>query len=284
MMQLNEGFALFAKAEFLNPTGSIKDRAAYFMVKDALNRGILRRGADIVEPTSGNTGIGLAFVSKMFGISVHLVMPDFISKEKQKLLKMLGAEVILTDGSRGMAGAFERSEKISKEKGYVFLNQFENPANALAHEITTAPEILKDVNYEVDAFVAGVGTGGTLTGIARVLKKFNPQIKVFAVEPAESAVLSGGASGFHTIEGIGAGFIPKLLDRSLIDGIIRVSSEDAWRESKRLLKKEGVFVGPSGGANVCAARRVHSQFGFERIVTVLPDRGERYIEEFIAGN
>ncbi len=283
-MQLDEGFALFAKAEFLNPTGSIKDRAAYFMVKDALNRGILKRGADIVEPTSGNTGIGLAFVSKVFGVGVYLVMPDFISREKQKLLKMLGAEVILTDGSRGMAGAFKQAKKISEEKGYVFLNQFENPANALAHELTTAPEILSEVNYHLDAFVAGVGTGGTLTGIARVLKKFNPQIKVFAVEPAESAVLSGGTSGFHTIEGIGAGFIPKLLDRSLVDGVIRVSSKDAWRESKRLLKKEGVFVGPSSGANVCAARRVHSQFGFERIVTVLPDRGERYIEEFIAGN
>ncbi len=282
MMQLNESFPLFAKAEFLNPTGSIKDRAAYFMVKDALNRGILKKGADIVEPTSGNTGIGLAFVSKMFGISVHLVMPDFISKEKQKLLRMFGAEVILTDGKKGMRGAFEQAQKISEEKGYVLLNQFENPANALAHEITTAPEILKDVNYKVDAFVAGVGTGGTLTGIARVLKKFNPQIKVFAVEPDESAVISGDTSGFHTIEGIGAGFIPKLLDRSLVDGVIRVSSKDAWRESKRLLKKEGIFVGPSSGANVLAARKAHWQFGFERIVTVLPDRGERYINEFVA--
>ena len=280
-MQLNESFALFAKAEFLNPTGSIKDRAAYFMVKDALDKGILKRGADIVEPTSGNTGIGLAFVSKMFGINVHLVMPDFISREKQKLLKMFGAGVILTDGSKGMAGAFECAKEISEGKGYVFLNQFENPANALAHELTTAPEILNETHYKIGAFVAGVGTGGTLTGIARALKKFNSQIKVFAVEPDESAVLSGGTSGFHTIEGIGAGFVPKLLDKDLIDGTIRIASEDAWKEAKRLLKKEGIFVGPSSGANVLAARKVYKQFGFEHIVTVLPDRGERYIDKFI---
>jgi len=284
MVQLNENFSLFAKAEFLNPTGSIKDRAAYFMIKDALNKGVLKRGADIVEPTSGNTGIGLAFVSKMFGIGVHLVMPDFISKEKQKLLKMLGAEVILTNGDMGMAGAFECAKKMSQEKGYVFLNQFENPANALAHELTTGPEILNQLDYRINAFVAGVGTGGTLMGIAKVLKKFNPEIKIFAVEPAESAVLSGGAPGLHTIEGIGAGFVPALFNANLTDGVVRVSSIEAWAEAKRLLKKEGIFVGPSSGANVLAARKIYEKYGIERIATVLPDRGERYIDEFIASN
>jgi cysteine synthase A len=233
MMRLKADFDLLAKAEFLNPTGSIKDRAAFFMISDAMNKGVLKRNDTIVEPTSGNTGIGLAFVAKMFGINVVLIMPDFISKEKQSFLKMLGVHVILTDGDRGMKGAFDYANQTAINKGFTFLNQFENQSNILAHEITTAPEILKQSNFEIDAFVAGVGTGGTLTGIGRALKKFNPHIKVFAVEPEESAVLSGKRAGYHTIEGIGAGFIPKLLDRNIIDGVVIVSSKQAWHESKK---------------------------------------------------
>jgi cysteine synthase A len=281
MMRLKADFDLLAKAEFLNPTGSIKDRAAFFMISDAMNKGVLKRNDTIVEPTSGNTGIGLAFVAKMFGINVVLIMPDFISKEKQSFLKMLGVHVILTDGDRGMKGAFDYASQTAINKGFTFLNQFENQSNILAHEITTAPEILKQSNFEIDAFVAGVGTGGTLTGIGRALKKFNPHIKVSAVEPEESAVLSGKRAGYHTIEGIGAGFIPKLLDRNIIDGVVIVSSKQAWHESKKILNDEGVFVGPSSGANVLAVKKIHEQYGFKRIVTVLPDRGERYLSEFL---
>jgi len=277
-IQLKKDPGVFLKLDFLNPMGSVKDRIAFFMIRDALQKNLIKAGSTIVEPTSGNTGIGLAFVGRFYNLNVILTMPDSMSIERQKIMSALGAELFLTEKSKGMMGAIEKAEEFVRE-GALMLNQFSNPANALAHEMTTAPEILTEMRYKVDAFVAGVGTGGTITGVGRVLKKFDKNIKIVAVEPKQSAVLSGGKPHPHTIEGIGAGFVPELLDRSILDEIITVDQEDASEEARRLASEEGIFAGPSTGANVLAAKIISKRYNLKRVVTIAPDRGERYFSK-----
>lgn len=280
IVRLRQYDRIFVKLEFLNPAGSIKDRIAYFMVKDAFERKILREGDTIVEPTSGNTGIGLAFVGKYFKVKVLLTMPDSLSKERIALMKAYGAEVVLTDGVKGMNGAIQKAnELLEAGKAILMLNQFENPANPLAHELTTGPEILKQMNYEIDAFVAGVGTGGTITGVGKILKKLIKGVKIFAVEPAQSPVISQGKAGPHTIEGIGPGFIPRNLNLQIIDEVICIDQDEARMVARELAKTEGLFVGPSSGANILAAKKILEKYDYKRVVTVAPDRGERYLSE-----
>ncbi len=278
IIQLKKDPGVFLKLEFLNPMGSVKDRIAFFMIRDVLQKNLIKAGSTIVEPTSGNTGIGLAFVGRFYNLNVILTMPDSMSIERQKIMRALGAKLFLTEKSEGMKGAIEKANKLAEE-GVLMLDQFKNPANALAHEMTTAPEILKQMSYSLDAFVAGVGTGGTITGVGRVLKKFNKNIKVVAVEPVQSAVLSGGKPHHHIIEGIGAGFIPDLLDRSILDEIVTVDQEDAREEARRLASEEGIFAGLSTGANVLAAKIILKRYNLKRVVTIAPDRGERYFSE-----
>jgi len=280
IVELRQNKNIFLKLEFLNPGGSVKDRIAYFMVKDAIERNMLKEGDTIVEPTSGNTGISLAMVSKTFGIKVILTMPDSLSKERISLMEAYGALVILTEGAKRMDGAIEKAhELIETGKAKLMLQQFENPANPLAHELTTGPEILRQMNYDVDAFVAGVGTGGTITGVARIVKKFIRNIKIFAVEPSQSPVLSHGKPGSHTIEGIGAGFIPKVLDLKLIDDVICIDQDEARQAARELAREEGILAGPSSGANILGARLVSEKYNFKRVLTIAPDRGERYLSE-----
>lgn len=271
---------IVAKVEYFNPGGSVKDRVALSMITDAEEKGLLKPSALIIEPTSGNTGVGLAWVASVKGYRLILTMPETMSLERRNLLKALGAELVLTPGSEGMGGAIRKAQEIqAATPGSLILQQFENPANPLAHERTTAEEIWQDTDGKIDIFVASVGTGGTLTGTARGLKKKNPNIRIVAVEPAGSPVLSGGKAGPHKIQGIGAGFIPKILDTSLIDQIIPVTDEDAMCTSRELSATEGLLVGISSGAAAFAAREIAKDEANQgkRIVVLLPDTGERYL-------
>jgi len=270
---------IYCKLEFFNPLGSVKDRIALNMIEEAEKKNQIRPGATIIEPTSGNTGIGLACVSAVKGYNLILVMPETMSKERIKILKALGAEVLLSEGSKGMKGAIEKAEEIKKEKGYFQPGQFTNPANSEAHRKTTAREILKQVP-DIDAFVAGVGTGGTITGVGEILKKEikDKNILIVAVEPTKSPVLSGGKPGSHKIQGIGAGFIPEILNKKIIDEIVKVSDEDAYKTTRLLAREEGIFAGSSSGAAVWAAIQISKKLSKEKkIVVLLPDTGERYL-------
>lgn len=270
---------LCAKLEYFNPAGSAKDRIAKAMILDAFSKGKIDRDSVIIEPTSGNTGIGLAFVCGTFGMRTILTMPDTMSKERQDLLKAYGAEIVLTDGKLGMKGAIEKANELAASIPNSFIpGQFTNPVNPKAHFETTGPEIWKDTEEKVDIFVAGVGTGGTLSGTGKYLKKMNPNIKVVAVEPEKSPLLSGGTAAPHGLQGIGANFIPETLDKSIIDEVITVGDEEAYAQTKEL-SEEGILVGISSGAAVVAAKKLAQRPENEGklIVTLLPDNGERYI-------
>lgn len=271
---------LIAKVESFNPGGSVKDRAALSMIEDAEKKGLLSPGALIIEPTSGNTGVGLAWIATLKGYKVVLTMPETMSVERQKLLKALGAEIVLTPGAEGMAGAIRRAEQLrDKNPGSIIIGQFENPANPAAHTSTTAQEIWRDTYGTVDFFVAGVGTGGTLCGTAHGLKKRNPQIQAIAVEPAESPIISGGDAGPHKIQGIGANFIPQNYDASVVDEVITVKGDDAIATARILATREGIFAGISSGAALHAAISIaqRPENSGKTIVVLLPDTGERYL-------
>lgn len=271
---------ILAKLEFFNPAGSAKDRIAKAMLDDAEKRGILKKNSVIIEPTSGNTGIGLASVASSRGYRVIIVMPETMSVERRKLMKAYGAELVLTEGKKGMSGAIEKANELAAQIPDSFIpNQFENPANAAAHRNTTGPEIYEDTEGDVDIFVAGVGTGGTITGVGEYLKSKNPSVKIVAVEPLSSPVLSTGVAGAHKIQGIGAGFVPKVLNTKIYDEIITVSNEDAFSASQLVAKKEGVLVGISSGAAVFAALELarRPENTGKTIVTFLPDTGDRYL-------
>ena len=279
---------VLAKLESCNPGGSVKDRICLSMIEDAEARGLLKPGATVVEPTSGNTGIGLAMICAVKGYPIILTMPETMSAERIHILKGYGAQVVLTPAGEGMVGAVKRAEAIAKEIPGAFVpQQFTNPANPEVHRRTTAQEILRATEEDLDAFVAGVGTGGTITGVGEVLKKKQPRIKVVAVEPKGSPVLSGGAAGPHMIQGIGAGFVPQVLNRAVIDEIITVTEEHAYETSKRLAKEEGIFVGISSGAACWAALKVAKELGSGKTVAVVfPDTGERYfsLQPFFEGS
>ena len=271
---------LLAKVESFNPGGSMKDRAALSMIEDAEKKGLLSPGALIIEPTSGNTGVGLAWIASLKGYKVILTMPDTMSIERQKLLKALGAEIVLTPGNEGMAGAIRRAEQLrDKNPGSIIIGQFDNPANPAAHYSTTAQEIWRDTYGTVDIFVAGVGTGGTLCGTARGLKNRNPQIQAIAVEPAESPIISGGEASPHKIQGIGTNFIPKNFDSSVVDEVVTVKGDDAITTARLLAKREGILVGISSGAALHAAIMMaqRPENAGKTIVALLPDTGERYL-------
>lgn len=270
---------IYAKLEFFSPGGSIKDRIALAMIEDAEKKGLINSDTVIIEATSGNTGIGLALVCAVKGYKCIIVIPESMSVERRKILKIFGAEIVLTPKEEGIEGAIRKVEEIVKNTKNVFVpQQFKNPTNPEIHRETTAQEILSSMNGEIDAFVAGVGSGGTITGVGEILKRKNPNIKIIAVEPKNSAVLSGEKPGIHKIQGIGAGFVPEVLNKTIIDEIITVSDEDAYQTSQKLAKLEGIFCGLSSGAACFASLQVAKKLGRgKKIVTIFPDTGERYI-------
>lgn len=275
---------VIAKVEYFNPGGSVKDRIALAMIEEAEAQGVLKPGSVIVEPTSGNTGVGLAWISRVKGYEAVIVMPETMSKERQNLLRAAGARLVLTSGAKGMKGAIEEAERIKSENpNAVILQQFKNAANPEVHFRTTAEEILRDTDGQIDVFVAGVGTGGTVSGVGRKLKQHNPQIEIVAVEPSASPVLSGGNPGPHKIQGIGAGFVPDTFDRSVVDRVIQVSDDDALRTGRELSLHEGLLTGISSGAAVFAAFLLARQPEYvgKRIVVLLPDTGERYLSTLL---
>ena len=277
---------VLAKLEYLNPAGSVKDRVAKAMIEDAEARGLLKPGAVIIEPTSGNTGIGLASVAAARGYRTIIVMPETMSVERRQLMAAYSAEVVLTAGSQGMAGAIAKAEALAKELPGSFIpGQFENPANPAAHRQTTGPEIWEDTEGQVDFFVAGVGTGGTLTGVGQYLKERNPAVKIVAVEPADSPLLSEGRSGAHQLQGIGANFVPEVLDASVYDEVLTVETQEAFDLCRRLGRTEGVLAGISSGAALCAAIRLaeREENRGRTIVALLPDGGERYLSASLFG-
>lgn len=275
---------VIAKLEYFNPGGSVKDRIALAMIEDAEQKGVLKPGSVIIEPTSGNTGVGLAWVSTVKGYKTILTMPETMSLERQKLLRAMGAELVLTPGTEGMKGAIRKANELrDATPGAVILQQFENPANPAAHVRTTAEEIWRDTDGRVDVFVAGVGTGGTVSGVGKGLKMHNPDVEVVAVEPDASPVLSGGGSGMHKIQGIGAGFIPKTYDADVVDRVIRVADDDAIRTGRELSSREGLLVGISSGAAAFAAMQLARmpRYAGKNIVVLLPDTGERYLSTLL---
>ena len=275
---------VIVKLEYFNPAGSVKDRVALAMIEDAETKGLLKPGATVIEPTSGNTGVGLAFVAASKGYKLILTMPDTMSTERRNLLKALGAELVLTPGADGMKGAIARAEELqASTPGSLILQQFNNRANSAVHERTTGQEIWQDTDGKVDIFVAGVGTGGTVSGVGAALKKHNSRIQVVAVEPEDSPVLSGGEPGPHKIQGIGAGFVPKNYNSAVVDGIMQVSNDDAIRTGRELAKYEGLLVGISSGAAVSAATQLAQlpENEGKNIVVLLPDTGERYLSTLL---
>ena len=286
--RLNRGGAeVLVKVESRNPGASVKDRIGVAMIEDAEQRGVLKPGALIIEPTSGNTGIGLAIAAAVKGYRLILTMPETMSIERRKLLAAFGAEIVLTDGASGMAGAIAKAEELQKANPGSFIpQQFGNPANPARHRATTAVEIWDDLDGKVDAFVAGVGTGGTLTGVGEALKEKNPAVKIFAVEPDTSAVLSGEAPGPHKLQGIGAGFVPEVLDTGVIDGIFKITSDEAGRVARAAAKEEGLLIGISAGAALAAALQLSRapEWAGKRIVVLLPDSGERYLSTWLFDN
>ena len=277
--ELNLPATLLVKLEYLNPAGSVKDRIAKAMIEDAEEKGILKKGSVIIEPTSGNTGIGLAAIAAVKGYRIILTMPETMSIERRNILKAYGAEIVLTEGARGMKGAIEKADELAKEIPDSFIpGQFVNPANAAMHRKTTGPEIYKDTDGTVDIFVAGVGTGGTLTGVGEYLKSVKPEVQVVAVEPAGSPVLSGGSAGAHKLQGIGAGFVPEVLNTEIYDEVMPIDNDVAFDMAKLLAKKEGVLVGISSGAALYAAIQLakRPENKGKTIVALLPDSGDRY--------
>lgn len=271
---------ILAKLEYRNPAGSAKDRVGFEMLREAMENGRINEKSVIIEPTSGNTGIGIACVAAQMGLKVIITMPETMSLERRKLLAAYGAQLVLTDGSKGMAGAIEKADELAKSIENSFIPaQFDNPANADAHYKTTGPEIWADTDGEVDIFVAGVGTGGTITGVGRYLKEKNPDVKIIAVEPADSPFLSQGRAGAHGLQGIGAGFVPKILDTNIYDEIITVTTGEAYETARRTVKTEGILIGISSGAALYAATTVANREENEgkKIVVLLPDGGERYM-------
>ncbi|MGC6176134.1 cysteine synthase A [Lacrimispora sp. 38-1] len=272
--------AIIAKLEYFNPAGSVKDRAALAMIEDGEKSGRIKPGATIIEPTSGNTGIGIASIAAMKGYRAILTMPETMSVERRNLLKAYGAEIVLTEGTKGMKGAIDKAQELQKEiEGSVIMGQFDNPANPGIHRETTGPEIWADTDGKVDVFIAGIGTGGTITGVGEFLKSKNPDIKIYGVEPAGSPILSGGKPGPHGIQGIGAGFVPVILNQEIYDEIIPVENNDAYETGKEIAKTEGILVGISSAAAVWAAKETAKRPEFEgkRIVVLLPDTGDRYL-------
>ena len=275
--KLSKSKNLYAKVEFFNPGGSVKDRVGFSMIKDAEDKGLLKSGATIIEPTSGNTGIGLALICAIKGYKLILTMPETMSIERRKLLSAYGAELVLTEGTKGMKGAIEKANELHKTIENSFIpSQFTNKANPKIHYETTAREIWNDIS-EIDVFVAGVGTGGTISGVGKYLKEKNKNVEIVAVEPASSPVLSGGVAGSHKIQGIGAGFVPETFDRSVVDKIVTVENEDAMKTARELAQKEGVLVGISAGASMSCAIKIADENPEKTVVALLPDTGERYL-------
>ncbi|EJQ81523.1 cysteine synthase A [Bacillus toyonensis] len=269
---------VYLKLEFMNPGSSVKDRIALAMIEDAEKKGLLKEGDTIIEPTSGNTGIGLAMVAAAKGYKAILVMPETMSIERRNLLRAYGAELVLTPGPEGMGGAIRKATELAKERGYFIPQQFQNQSNPEIHRLTTGPEIVEQMGDQLDAFIAGIGTGGTITGAGEVLKEAYKDIKIYAVEPADSPVLSGGKPGPHKIQGIGAGFIPETLDVKVYDEIIQVKTEQAFEYARRVAKEEGILVGISSGAVIYAATEVAKKLGKgKKVLVIIPSNGERYL-------